>query len=180
MNHGNNDDTIEESQFIQGIKKMVNEQLREKCSLLISKSLEKVAIDGYHAGSIAPFGYQSVKVDAYCFGRTITRMKLKIHNGEFSIVNILFCEAIKLINEDNLSYAGLARKLNEMNLLRRGSKWTGQNVKNTLIDPSYCGEKIYGNNRSKINAHKQPIKIKCPAIVTKDIFNKVYRYIAKC
>ena len=52
-----NDEDLETNQFVQAILIMANEQLKKRCSSTISNSLEKSAVDGYHVGSIAPFGY---------------------------------------------------------------------------------------------------------------------------
>ena len=63
-----------------------NEYLRKRCSIETSKNLEIIALQGFHTGSIAPFGYRSVKVDVESFGRTIIRKKLIIHTDESAIV----------------------------------------------------------------------------------------------
>ena len=83
------------------------------------------------------------------------------------------------MNQNKFSYTSLALILNEMDLNRRRSTWTSQNVKITLRDPRYYGVKIYGAKRSEINTHKGPLKIKCPAIVTQKTFDIVDRYITR-
>ena len=69
--------------------------------------------------------------------------------------------------------------INEKGLHRRNSIWSPKNVKSTLLDSRYYGVKIYGAKRSEVNSHKQPIQIKCQAIVTKETFYKVERFITK-
>ena len=182
----NNDDNLDsnfillENNFtLENFINSSNEYLRKRCSIKTSKNLEKIELQGFHTGSIAPFGYRSVKVDAESFSRTIIRRKLIIHTDESAIVKKLFNLAKKLINQDKFSYTSLALILNEMDLNRRRSTWTSKNVKSTLRDPRYYGVKIYGAKRSEINTHKEPLKIKCPAIVTQKTFDIVDRYITR-
>jgi len=179
MNNESHEDNLKSDSFVSAFKDILAEHFRNHRSLLTSKNLEEVAIKGYHTGSIAPFGYQAVEVDVESFGRTIIRKQLVIHTDESAVVKILFDLAMKLINQDKFSYASLARLLNEMDLHRRRSTWTTKNVKSTLRNPLYFGVKLYGAKRSEKNAHKKPLKVKCPAIVTEDTFDFINRYITR-
>jgi hypothetical protein len=174
-----NDEDIETNQFFQAILKMANEQLKRRCSLSISNSLEKSAVDGYHVGSIAPFGYSVISVDDDRYGHIIIRKKLIRHSYESNAVKTLFKLANKLIIQGKFSYTAIARILNEKGLNRRKSMWNYKNVKTTLTNTRYAGVAIYGSERTLLNSHKKPIKIECLPIVAKSLFNKVNSFISE-
>lgn len=179
MKDENNDDYIKSDKFCQAIMAAIEEYSRKNSALIISDRLENMAIQGYHTGSIAPFGYRSVKVETENFGHIVIRNKLMTHTGESAVVKTLFELAIELINQDEFSYTALAHMINEKGVHRRNSIWSPKNVKSTLIDTQYYGVKIYGSKRSEVNSHKNPLKIKCLGIVTKDTFDKVNSYITE-
>ncbi|OUS04084.1 hypothetical protein A9Q81_06190 [Gammaproteobacteria bacterium 42_54_T18] len=173
------DEYIKNDNFCQAIMAAIEDVSRKNSALMISDRLENLAIEGYHSGSIAPFGYRSVKVETENFGHIVMRNKLMTHTGESAVVKTLFELANELIIQDEFSYTALAHMINEKELHRRNSIWSPKNVKSTLIDTRYYGVRIYGSKRSEVNAHKNPLEIKCPAIVTKHTFDKVNRFITK-
>ena len=179
MKDESNDDDINSDEFCQNLMAAIDGLSRRSSALRISDRLENLAIEGYHPGSIAPFGYRSVKVATDNFGHVVMRNNLIIHTGESAVVKTLFELANELINQGEFSYTALAHMINEKGLHRRNSIWSPKNVKSTLLDTRYYGVKIYGAKRSEVNSHKQPIQIKCQAIVTKETFYKVERFITK-
>jgi hypothetical protein len=173
------EDSRDDNQLYNSILRVCNEELRQQEANLISKHLEKLAIQGFHIGAIAPFGYSVVSVDYDSFGHIILRKKLILHPNESKTVKTLFELASKLITQGKFSYTAIARMLNEKGLHRRKTKWSPKNVKSTLINPRYHGVTIYGVKRTKLNSHKKPIEIDCLAIVSKLIFDKVNRFITE-
>ena len=179
MKDESNDDYINSDESCQNLMAAIEGLSRRNSALIISDRLENLAIEGYHPGSIAPFGYRSVKVETDNFGHVVMRNKLIIHTGESAVVKTLFELANELINQGEFSYTALAHMINEKGLHRRNSIWSPTNVKRTLIDTRYYGMKVYGAKRSEVNDHKKPLEIKCLGIVTKHIFDKINSYITE-
>ena len=179
MKDENNDDYIKSDRLHQCIMGAIADMSRRRSASMISKRLENLAVEGYHTGSTAPFGYRSVKVETENFGHIVIRNKLMTHTGESAVVKTLFELANELINKDEFSYTALAHMINEKGLHRRNSIWSPINVKRTLIDTRYYGMKVYGAKRSEVNDHKKPLEIKCLGIVTKHIFDKINSYITE-
>jgi len=174
-----NEDSLEDNQLYNSILSVCNEELRQQRANSISKHLEKLAIQGYHTGAMAPFGYSVVSVDDDSFGHIILRKKLILHPNESKTVKTLFKLASKLITQGKFSYTAIARILNEKGINRRKSKWNYKNVKTTLTNTRYAGVTVYGSERSVLNSYKKPIEIDCLAIVSKSLFDKVNHFITE-
>lgn len=174
-----NDNSLDDNQVFQKLVSVCNEAIRKDSANSISRNIEKLAIQGFHTGAKAAFGYTVVKVDDDSYGHIIIRKKLIRHPNEYKTVKTLFELASKLITQGKFSYTAIARMLNEKGLHRRKTKWSPKNVKSTLINPRYCGVTTYGVKRTKLNSHKKPIEIDCLAIVSKPIFDKVNRFITE-
>lgn len=174
-----NDNSPENNKLYDYILSICNERLRQQGANLISKHLEKLALQGYHTGAIAPFGYSVIPVYDDSLGHTIIRKKLIAHPAESITVKTLFKIASKLITQGKFSYTIIAQMLNEKGLHRRKSIWNYKNVKSTLTNTRYCGVTVYGVNRSEFNAYKKTLEIDCLAIISKPIFEKVNQFITE-
>ena len=99
--------------------------------------------EGKYVGSIAPFGYDRVKIKGDK-GYTLRK------NAEANTVKIMF----DLYAYDDLSIGEVTRKLNEMGLKpRKNEKWTVSTVGGILENPVYLG-KIKWNGRKVVKAYK--------------------------
>ncbi len=99
--------------------------------------------EGKYVGSIAPFGYDRVKIKG---DKGFTLKK----NSEAGIVKIMY----DLYAYDNLSLHEVTRKLNEMGLKpRKNDEWSVASVKDILANPVYIG-KIKWNVRKVVKVYK--------------------------
>ncbi len=99
--------------------------------------------EGKYVGSIAPFGYDRVKIKG---DKGFTLIK----NSEASTVKIIY----DLYAYDNLSLHEVTRKLNEMGLKpRKNDKWSESSVKDILANPIYIG-KIKWNARKVVKVYE--------------------------
>lgn len=119
----------------------------------IKRRLERGRIssvtEGKYVGSIAPFGYDRVKLKGQK-GYTLEP------NSEADIVKLIF----KLYAYEGLSINGVARKLNEMRVKpRKNLEWTNNMVKRILSNNVYIG-KIKWNFRKKVKVYKNGKYIK--------------------
>lgn len=119
----------------------------------IKRRLERGRIssvtEGKYVGSIAPFGYDRVKLKGQK-GYTLEP------NSEADIVKIIF----KLYAQGGLSINGVARKLNEMGIKsRKKLEWTNHMVKTILSNNVYIG-KIKWNFRKEVKVYKNGKYIK--------------------
>ena len=100
--------------------------------------------EGKYVGSIAPFGYDRVKIKGDK-GYTLRK------NAEANTVKIMF----DLYAYDDLSIGEVTRKLNEMGLKpRKNEKWTVSTVGGILENPVYLG-KIKWNGRKVVKVYKR-------------------------
>lgn len=99
--------------------------------------------EGKYVGSVAPFGYDRVKLTSDK-GYTLEV------NSEGDIVKTIF----NLYAYENLSLHEVARQLNKMGLKPRKSKqWSVNTVKDILNNPVYAG-KIKWNSRKQVKVYK--------------------------
>jgi len=113
----------------------------------IKRRLERGRIssvtEGKYVGSIAPFGYDRVKLKGQK-GYTLEP------NSEAEVVKLIF----KLYAYDGLSINEVARKLNEMRIKpRKNLEWTNNMVKRILSNNVYIG-KIKWNFRKEVKVYK--------------------------
>ena len=87
-----------------------------------------------------------------------------------AIVKELFNLATTGINGKQLSLGGIARALNQQNLLRRGTSWDYRKVSVILKNPIYYGDRLWGKNRTSRYENQPPITIKSPSIISKEQF----------
>ena len=99
--------------------------------------------EGKYVGSIAPFGYDKVKIKGDK-GYTLKK------NAEAKIVKIIY----NLYAYDDLTLGGITRKLDEMGLKpRKNDKWSVSTIKDILANPVYVG-KIKWNCRKVVKVYK--------------------------
>ena len=99
--------------------------------------------EGKYVGSIAPFGYDRVKIKG---DKGFTLRK----NSEANTVKIMY----DLYAYDDLSLHEVTRKLNEMGLKpRKNDEWSVASVKDILANPVYIG-KIKWNARKVVKVYK--------------------------
>ena len=99
--------------------------------------------EGKYVGSIAPFGYDRVKIKGDK-GYTLRK------NSEANTVRIMY----DLYAYQDLSIGEVCRKLNEMGLrTRKNAKWTISAVRGVLENPVYVG-KIRWNCRKVVKIYK--------------------------
>ena len=99
--------------------------------------------EGKYVGSIAPFGYDRVKIKGDK-GYTLRK------NAEANTVKIIY----DLYVYDNLSIGNVTKKLNEMGLKpRKKEEWSVTTVKDILANPVYIG-KIKWNGRKVVKVYK--------------------------
>lgn len=105
--------------------------------------------EGKYVGSIAPFGYDRVKIKN---GKGYTLRR----NSEADTVKIIF----DLYAYNNLSINEITKKLNEMGLKpRKNNKWSYFTVKDILSNPVYIG-KVKWNFRKEIKTYKNEKLVK--------------------
>ena len=105
--------------------------------------------EGKYVGSIAPFGYDRVKIKGDK-GYTLRK------NFEASIVKIMF----DLYAYNDLSLNEVTKKLNQMGLKpRKNNKWSVASVKDILANPVYIG-KIKWNARKEVKVYKKEKLVK--------------------
>lgn len=119
--------------------------LKEK----VTRGMTENALEGKFNGGPIPFGFK--KADD---------SRLIINEDEAAIVRMIFST---YLNEQQ-SIPKLIRYLNERGITRRGASWSDAGMRRFLKNPIYIGE---------IHFMNVVTKDKFPAIVDKDIFNKV-------
>ena len=105
--------------------------------------------EGKYVGSIAPFGYDRVKINGDK-GYTLKK------NTEANTVKIMF----DLYDYDDLYLNEVTRKLNKMGLKpRKNEEWTVSTVRGILENPVYIG-KIKWNARKEVKVYKNEKLVK--------------------
>ncbi len=109
----------------------------------LKQGRESSAREGKYVGSIAPFGYDKVKIKNDK-GYTL------IKNREALTVKIIY----DLYAYNNLSLYEIEKRINEMNLKPRiNDKWSITSIKDILSNPVYIG-KIKWNCRKVVKVYK--------------------------
>ena len=152
----------------QALIEMLNETQGENSSQTLQKNLNRTAEQGYFTGGFSPYGYSSVP--AITPNKNIEKKVLITNPIEVAIVKELFNLATTGINGKQLSLAGIARSLNQQNLMRRGSSWDYRKVSVILRNSIYYGDRLWGKNRASIHENQPPIIIKSPSIISKKQF----------
>lgn len=98
------------------------------------------AKEGKFLGSIAPYGYEIVKIKGEK-GNT-----LKIKPDEAEVVRMIF----KWYTEEQMGYHAIAHKLNELHIpAMKSDKWSWKSVANIISNPVYVGKMPWGRVKQK-------------------------------
>lgn len=115
----------------------------------LQRGRSQSANEGKYVGSIAPFGYDRVKIKGDK-GYTLKP------NSEANTIKIIY----DLYSHDNLSIRQVTNKINEMGLKpRKNDKWSTASIKDILSNPVYIG-KIKWNARKVVKIYKNDKLIK--------------------
>ncbi|MGM7722144.1 recombinase family protein [Metabacillus sp. Hm71] len=121
--------------------------------------MEQKAKEGKWVMNLPPFGYEIDK------------------KNDTLLINEEEAEFVRKIYNHYLSGKGMLKIANELNLLnvktKRGSVWTREKVRYILGNPVYIGTMRY-NYRVNTEQYFE-IENAVPAIIDKDIFNKVQK-----
>lgn len=152
--------------FAQEESKSVSDNMKWR----IRKDLEQGKI-----GSITIFGY-----------RRTANGSLEIHEKEAEIVRMIFSDYIS-----GMGQCAIAKKINEMGIpTRQGNLWTGQRVKEILINEKYMGnmllQKYYRENhitkrKMKNNGELRKFLVEesHEPIISPEIFEQVQRIVSE-
>lgn len=97
------------------------------------------AKEGKFLGSIAPYGYEKVKLKGEK-GNT-----LKIKPDEAEVVRMIF----KWYTEEQMGYHAIAHKLNDLHIPAMKGDWSWKSVANILDNPVYIGKMPWGRSKQK-------------------------------
>ena len=98
------------------------------------------AAEGKFLGSIAPYGYEKVKLKGEK-GST-----LKIKPDEAEVVRMIF----KWYTEEQMGYHAIAHKLNELHIpAMKSEQWGWKSVSNIINNPVYVGKMPWGRMKQK-------------------------------
>ena len=112
--------------------KTINKRLRS--------GIETSKKEGRYTGSIAPYGYEIVKIKGEK-GNT-----LKILPDEAKIVKMIF----DWYTEERLGTGQIANKLNDLHIpARKSSEWSGSSIMNIIDNVHYIGKTLSGKRRTK-------------------------------
>lgn len=115
----------------------------------LQRGREASVKEGKYVGSVAPFGYDRVKIKGDK-GYTLRK------NAEANTVKIMY----DLYAYEDLSLHEVTRKLNKMGLKpRKKEEWSVASVKDILSNPVYIG-KIKWNSRKEVKVYKNEKLIK--------------------
>ncbi|MCI8272902.1 MAG: recombinase family protein [Clostridia bacterium] len=124
--------------------------------------------EGKFIGSIAPFGYNRIKLTD-SKGYT-----LSINQNEASIVKEIF----RLYAFENTTIGSIVRRLNKMNLKPRISKeWTISTVKDILSNPTYIGKIVWNRRKQKKKTQNGHVVISRPRNSNYLIYNGLHESI---
>ena len=112
--------------------KTINKRLRS--------GIETSKKEGRYTGSIAPYGYEKVKIKGEK-GYT-----LKILPDEAKIVKMIF----DWYTEERLGTGQIANKLNDLHIpARKSDEWSGSSIINIIDNVHYIGKTLSGKRRTK-------------------------------
>jgi len=151
-----------------------NELLRKRNSKNVHNWLNDNARKGYFTGGIIPFGYQTAPV------KNNERRKELIRNPcESVIVEEIFRLAISGLYGTPFKIKEISNHLNKRNRKYRGKRWAARFVSSILKNTLYYGERVWGKSRGFSYKNVQPIVTKNQPIISKQIFLKVQKKLAK-
>lgn len=103
------------------------------------------AYDGRFQGSVAPYGYDKVRIEQYQKACTLT-----INEGEASVVHMIF----DWYTVEHIGISAIATRLNSMQVpTRKGGVWVGTTIKSIITNPVYIG-KIAWNRRKVVKSRE--------------------------
>jgi DNA invertase Pin-like site-specific DNA recombinase/archaellum component FlaC len=167
--------------FIEGIFELIDQYESETNGFHTLRGMKENARKGYCNGATAPYGYKRVKVQD---DKGNEKTKLKINPTEAETVRLIFNLYLNGDNGNKMMGSKLvAIYLNEHGFRRRsGQKWSMQSVLAILSNSTYAGTYYFNKRDSKTGKPKPKdewIPIKVPAIIEKNIFEKVQEIIDK-
>lgn len=146
---------------------------------ILSRGRLASVAEGWYIGSIAPYGYDKIKVRE---GHK-DRPTLKINESEANVVRLIF----DMYGNQNIGAYSIAKKLDEMGITpRKAEFFTQATIKDMIQNPHYIGKVVW--NRQKIEVeyvdgelvkhrprHKDFLMFegRHPAIIDDELWNRV-------
>ena len=149
--------------LLEGMLEVISEFYNVNLKHETLKGMKENAIQGYHCGGRAPFGYRLVRMGS----------KVNYVLGPDTEVNII--KQIFIMAGQGMGGKKIARILNEQDI-PAGRKWTPSTILSILSNQAYLGCRTW-NKKSEVNGRKNPqsawIVTECshPAIIEKELWN---------
>jgi len=138
------------------------------------RAMKENARQGYHNGSIPPYGYRTVEILAQ--GKQAKKRRLEIDLAEATIVRKIFDLYLNGYQGKLLGMSQIAAVLNQRHCTRRGKRWIKTTVANLLQDSTYVGEYYFNKVCAKTRIAKpneERILVNVPPIIEKELFERV-------
>ena len=135
-------------------------------SIFVKDCLNETAEQGFFTGGRIPYGYSTIIVKIE--GQKKKRSKLVINEEQASNVRDIFNAVIKGSGGKGDGLKTIATNFNKRGLKHGVNNWTITTLGRMLHDSTYMGVRIFGKNRK--GTEYQPIKSKCPAIISESTF----------
>ena len=146
---------------------------------------EQSVSSGYFIGSIAPYGFDKVKV----LDGKKERPTLKINEFEAEAVRTMF----DLYVNHDMGFTNIAHRLNELGFkTRKGKLWNSASIKCMLSNVHYIGKTIWNRRKTQTVVESGEIKKtrpiskehyifdgKHPAIIDEELFNRAQEKVGK-
>ena len=150
--------------LMEGIYELLDEYESEVNGVRTRAGMQKNAKRGFFNGSRAPFGKAKAKVEVE---PGVFKQRLVTDESEAHTYRVLFDTYVETPGSKTT-----AARLNEMGLLRRGKRWTKDDVLRALADEVAIGTCYWGrtNNDGLLLEKKDWIAVPVEPIVSKDVF----------
>ena len=156
-----NESTLENS-ALKAMKRAMAAEFSRDLSAKVVQTAEKCVGLGYRLGSIPGFGYRRLEVGAD--GAALRGLKsgerkylqsdhvvlVPGPKREVNLIRRIFRDVIK----SRKGYAEIAKELNQAGLLRNGTPWTDQNVRNLLTNPKYAGHNVWNRSSGRLGTRR--------------------------
>ena len=188
-----NDGTMQSS-LMKAIKRTMAGEFSRELGVKVFDGLKRLVLDGYHAGSLAPYGLERMLISPSGKKKGILKRgerknlktdKVVLVSGKRSEVELIRRIFAMCANERK-NCPQIAVQLNSEHLTRRGKPWNCDRVLKILRSQQYLGLNVWARREQKLYGHStlRPralwITSRAPfkPIIDQDTFDRAQRILA--
>jgi DNA invertase Pin-like site-specific DNA recombinase len=188
-----NDGSIQ-SALMKAIKRTMAGEFSRELGIKVREALERLVLEGFHAGAVAPYGLDRMLISASGHRKGILKRGEQKNIKSDRVILVAgkrhevqrVREIFSMCADRHLTCRQIAEELNVKRLTYRGERWDGDRVVRVLHSPQYLGlnvwarssQTMYGPSISRPREQWVTSKAPFEPIIDQSTFDRAQRILA--